>query len=90
MVVIPFVRRNGRGWQDDRLDQIAAEIQQANLLVTLPHRLYEELCIMCDLEEKDLSELTEEEYSACKKMIDELLLRQFKSGVITEKLELSR
>lgn len=90
MVVLPFNRKSARGWQDDRLDQIAAEYQQANLLVSLPQRLYEEICLMCDIREQDLSELTEEEYTNCKKMIDDVLTRQFRSGVIKQQVELSR
>lgn len=90
MTVLPFNRKKARGWQDDRLDQIAAEFQQANLLVSLPQRLYEEVCLLCDIQEQDLSDLTEEEYTNCKRMIDDLLLRQFNSGIIKQKLELSR
>ena len=90
MAVIPFQNKKARGWQDDRLDQIAAEYQQANLLVSLPQRLYEEICFMIDIKESDLSDLTEEEFRDCKRVIDDVLIRQFRSGIIKQQVELSR
>lgn len=88
--LIPFNRRDARGHEDDTLDCIALELSQAGQLHTLPSRIYEEMCLMLEIEEQPLGEMTEDTFAHCKKMIDDVLDRQFRNGVISKKLELTR
>lgn len=90
MSVIQFQRKSARGPSDDSVDCIAAEYQQAGMLSTLPQRIYEEVCFHADIKYTDLSELTEEEFANCKRAIDDILSRQYASGIIKQKVELSR
>lgn len=90
MTVLQFLRRKARGPDDDTLDCIALEYQQSNKLSTLPQRLYEEMCLILDTEQVELVAMSEEDFSYCKKMIDDVLERQFRVGIINQKLKLTR